>query len=159
MSSARLRTRLRTWAHLSLNEKVELFLVAGLALAAEVAVKLFALPRLTRWLGIALVDGHSSTTTGSSSGRIAALSRRAIETRARAVDRVYRVWPRKNSCLRRALVLGFRIRAANPVLQVGVAQDNGSIRAHAWIEVEGAVIGESSGDYAPLRPPKQGSHS
>ena len=68
------------------------------------------------------------------------------------VDLLYGAWPRKNSCLRRALVLGYRIRDAHPVLLIGVSKEGGEIRAHAWIEVDGQVIGEKGGDFAPLRP-------
>ena len=145
----RLAARLRSWMALTLREKGEFLLVAAMAVLAEIAVKVFSLPRLTRSLGIALVDkGEAVVPTAQLRPHLDAMT---IENRARMVDRLYRAWPRKNSCLRRALVLGYRIRAARPVLEIGVAREEGSIRAHAWIEVDGRVVGDDSGDYAPLR--------
>jgi hypothetical protein len=141
----------KRWLKLSTGEKVDLLLVAGMALAAEIAVKVFALPRLTSWVGITLIDEKTGSQPTTRDNRAVGLTKSAIESRTRTVDRLYRVWPRKNSCLRRALVLGTRIRAAGPVLMIGVAQEEGSIRAHAWIEVDGTVVGDTSGDYAPLR--------
>lgn len=151
MRGARVITRrLRTWLGLGLREKVELVGLAFLAAVAEAAVKLVPLPRLTKTLGIDLIDvgerpaetpGHAPPT----------LRDDEIARRARAVDRLYHAWPRKSSCLRRALLLGYRIRKAHPVLFIGVAKKDGAIRAHAWIEVDGAVVGEDTGEYAPLR--------
>lgn len=143
------RGRLKAWWGLSLGEKVELLAVVSLACVAEVAVKLISLPRLASRLGITLVNhgGHAEERRGDP----ARMGWEAITKRARMVDRVYRHWPRRRSCLRRALVLGYRIRKAAPTLLIGVAREDGEIRAHAWIEVEGNVVGEESGDWAPLR--------
>jgi hypothetical protein len=135
---------------MSLNEKAELFLLAALAAAAELAVKTVSLPRLTRALGIALVDYERDLDQGVGSRAASGLSEHEVTRRARAVDRLYRAWPRKSSCLRRALVLGYRIRRAHPILFIGVAKRDGAIRAHAWIEVDGAVVGEDTGEFAPL---------
>lgn len=144
-------SRARSWLKLSAREKVDLFLVAGMALAAEVAVKLFTLPRLTKWLGITLIDEKADAPTSEGAAPSTGLDQATIARRTRTVDRLYRVWPRKNSCLRRALVLGRRIQAAGPVLMIGVAEEDGSIRAHAWIEIDGVPVGDTSGDFAPLR--------
>jgi hypothetical protein len=140
--------RLRSWASWSLEDKVELLQLIVLAAGAEVAVRTVALPKLTRRLGIGLGGPDA---THSPTPRTRSLSRDTIDRRAAAVDRLYRVWPRRDSCLRRALVLGFRIRAARPTMQIGVAKEEGRVRAHAWIEVDGRVVGDDSGDYAPLR--------
>lgn len=141
--------RLKAWTKLGLRAKGELVLLTVMAAAAEIAVKLVPLPRLTRALGIKLADGDGvEQTRGDERG---ALDADTVAGRAEAVDRLYRAWPRKSSCLRRALVLGYRIRKANPVLWIGVAKENGAIRAHAWVEVDGEVIGEDTGEFAPLR--------
>lgn len=151
------RRRAGAWRALGLREKAELVVVAGMAALAEIAVKAVSLPRLTRLLGIALVD-HDGRETGIRAARRTArgIDADEIARRARAVDRVYRAWPRKSSCLRRALVLGRRIHKADPVLLIGVANEGESIRAHAWIEVDGVVVGEDTGEFAPLRTHKNG---
>ena len=149
------KARVRNWAAWSLEEKVELVGLVGLALAAEVAVRTTPLPALTRRLGIALEEDASGDTTRPRRSSARALPPAAIEKRAAAVDRLYRVWPRRDSCLRRALVLGYRVREARPTLRIGVAREGEEIRAHAWIEVDGRVVGDESGEYAPLR--KHGS--
>jgi hypothetical protein len=130
----------------SLAEKLELLQLIVLAVGAEAAVRLMPLPKLARRLGISL--GEPDALDGKPAR---SLSRDAIDRRAAAVDRLYRMWPRRDSCLRRALVLGYRIRAARPTMQIGVAKEGDRVRAHAWIEVDGRVVGDESGDYAPLR--------
>jgi hypothetical protein len=136
---------------LGAGEKAELVLLVGMAVAAEVAVKLVSLPRLARFLGIALLDLDKPRAGESRRRSASGMDAATVARRARSVDRLYRAWPRKSSCLRRALVLGYRVRKANPVLAIGVANDDGAIRAHAWIEVGGEVVGEDTGEFAPLR--------
>ena len=143
--------RFKKWLALPLGEKAELFFLLLMALTAEVAVKVVPIRRLTRFLGIALVEQGERDTSRIGRRSPRPLDLAVIEKRAQAVDRLYRLWPRQRSCLRRALVLGFRVRAANPVMLIGVARENDTIRAHAWIEIQGRVIGERSGDFAPLR--------
>jgi hypothetical protein len=140
----------KTWWALGFAQKVELLWVVILASAAEVVVKSTSLPRITSFLGIALTGDEPRD--GAAPRRTALMDQETIAARARMVDRVYRHWPRESSCLRRALVLGYRIRRAHPTLSIGVANEDGEIRAHAWIEVDGAVVGDDSGDWAPLRP-------
>lgn len=134
---------------LGFGEKLEVIGIVALACVAEVAVKIVRLPRLCALLGIALVNYGDEDRPLPPSRE---LEPTMIQARARAVDRVYRHWPRTRSCLRRALVLGYRVRRARPVLLIGVArEEEGDIRAHAWIEVNGEVVGDQHGDWAPLR--------
>jgi transglutaminase superfamily protein len=147
--SATLRRRVRSWWDWPRKEKAELVELVILAIGAEIAVRLVRLPSLTRRLGITLVDGAGETAKrAEAEGHLPATT---IERRAASVDRLYRAWPRRNSCLRRALVLGFCVREAHPTMRIGVAKEGDEIRAHAWIEVNGRVVGDESGDYAPLR--------
>jgi Transglutaminase-like superfamily len=63
---------------------------------------------------------------------------------------VARRWPFADGpCLRQSLVAGHVLRRLHPVLRVGVATDGGGLLAHAWVDVGGILLGESS-DYAPL---------
>ncbi|MBE0592472.1 MAG: lasso peptide biosynthesis B2 protein [Gemmatimonadales bacterium] len=75
-----------------------------------------------------------------------------------AVERANRFVPGRGTCLHEALAgqvilvrRGFRAR-----LQIGVKKDDaGNLAAHAWVEVDGAVVigGSAAGvhEYAPLR--------
>jgi transglutaminase superfamily protein len=146
-----LASGLRAWSRLGVREKAEACYIAALALVAEAAVRAISLPRLTKMLGISLGDGARDPFPAKRRWVDRKMEPIEVDARARAVDRIYRAWPRRDSCLRRALVLGYRIRAASPVLMIGVAKEDGLTRAHAWIEVGGKVVGDDSGDYAPLR--------
>lgn len=144
---------MRRWAGLPLRKKAEIVWVACLAVAAEVAVRFISLRKLTRSLGIQMRDA-SPDSGGSTTETIDA----SLLERADAVSKVYRVWPGDGSCLRRSVVLGFRLREHQPVLRLGVGRNAGKIEGHAWIEVDGMVVGEGPGDYIPLRGAADGTH-
>ena len=66
---------------------------------------------------------------------------------ALAVDRVARFGLFRPTCLVRAVALERQIRGANAgsaVVRVGVAQSAGELLAHAWIEMDGEVIGDEA---------------
>ncbi len=68
-----------------------------------------------------------------------------LERLAVAVDRMARFGLFRPTCLVRAVALERQIRRAqvgNAVVRVGVAQVAGKLLAHAWIELEGRVIGD-----------------
>jgi hypothetical protein len=68
-----------------------------------------------------------------------------LERLAVAVDRVARFGLFRPTCLVRALALESQIRRAKAgpaVVRVGVTQVAGELYAHAWIELEGRVIGD-----------------
>ena len=89
----------------------------------------------------------------------------------RATARVMRWWPLGQDgprgsamCLRSSLVTARRLRSLHPTVHVGVAMDHGGLRAHAWVEVDGAALDPTAGRYrvmtslvpagpAPSRPP------
>jgi len=54
--------------------------------------------------------------------------------------RVLRQRPFNGTCLRRAIVGGYFLRAHDPLLRIGVAKDRGRVTAHAWIEVDGVSL-------------------
>lgn len=129
------------------RESIELLYTALLAVIAELAVRMVPLPRLTAALGIDLQTPSSSRELATDP---------EIPRRAEIVDKLYRYWPRRNSCLRRGVVLGFRLRRWAPTLMLGVDRSTSELRAHAWVEVSGEVVGDETGDFAPLRFPQQG---
>lgn len=124
------------------------FLAAGFtALVVEVGLATTTLPRLARLLGVRLVGDD-----GDDGRRLvrAASPRDWYRRRRIAVDRVMRSWPFGDTCLRRALVLGHRIRPLRPVLVIGVRHDEGALAAHAWLVVGGVTLDPTASLYAPL---------
>lgn len=88
----------------------------------------------------ALLRPLSSAPTGAGVRDDARLERLAL-----AVDRVARFGLFRPTCLVRAMALERQIRRANAgaaVVRVGVTQVAGELLAHAWIELEGQVIGD-----------------
>jgi len=59
-------------------------------------------------------------------------------------------WPPGNTCLRRCLVLGRRLRHLGPVLRIGVRRDEGLFVAHSWLEINGRTLDPESARYATL---------
>lgn len=59
-------------------------------------------------------------------------------------------WPAGDTCLRRCLVLGHRLRHLNPVLRIGVRRDGEKIVAHSWLEIDGRTLDPESSRYATL---------
>jgi hypothetical protein len=59
-------------------------------------------------------------------------------------EALLRRWPGLQAdavCLRRALLVGWVLRDRDPVLRIGVADRDGALTAHAWLEVQGGTIG------------------
>jgi hypothetical protein len=73
----------------------------------------------------------------------------------RLVRAAARLTPVRPACLARALCLESLLaeRGLEPVLQLGARRAGGGIAAHAWIELDGAPVGEPAGvarRYLPL---------
>lgn len=76
---------------------------------------------------------------------------RRMRTPVRACCAVVRVWPAGDTCLRRCLVLGRRLRALDPVLRIGVRRlASGEFSAHSWLEVDGRTLDAGAADYLTL---------
>jgi hypothetical protein len=126
-------------------------LVALVALVVEVGLRLSTLPRLTRLLGIRLAEDCDSTQQLDLAFP-PCLPMAWIRRRALAVNRVLRHWPFGDTCLRRALVLGQRIRRLDPTLLIGVRHDDsGALAAHAWLVVAGVTLDPFATQYEELR--------
>lgn len=116
---------------------VEMARVAGVACAVELALRVSRLPRVAQWCGVRL-DVTSASTTGPRDPDLPART----QLQRRAVALVMRRWPFGDTCLRRCLVLGQRLRGLDPVLRIGVAMDREQgFRGHSWLEVHGYVLG------------------
>jgi len=119
---------------------------AVVALVVEIGLSISTVPRVTRLLGIRNVGDLEVMSAG------AAVDVDWIRRRSTQVHRVFRRWPFGNTCLRRALVLGQRIRRLDPLLVIGVRHDEaGRLLAHAWLVVGGTALDPMAAHYAPLR--------
>lgn len=72
--------------------------------------------------------------------------------RARLALLLLRAWPFGDTCLRKSLVIGNRLRSLTPELFIGVRSDGErrDISAHAWLRISGIDIDPTSVDYAVL---------
>lgn len=78
-----------------------------------------------------------------------------LERMALAVDRVARFGFFRPTCLVRAVALERQIRRAHAgaaVVRIGVAPVGGELLAHAWIELEGRVIGDEMSNVRRFTP-------
>jgi transglutaminase superfamily protein len=133
---------------LPVRDQLATFRVLALAAVVEIAVRTLPLPRLARWLGIALVPPARSVRPLYSLNET---ERRQV----RAVERVLRRWSiAPGPCLRKALVMGYFLRRHKPVLRIGVMRRNGLVLAHAWLDFGEISIntGEQHQPFAPLDP-------
>lgn len=115
------------------------------AVAVEVGLRVMTLPRLASRLGIQVAD------SGQAPGAGVVVLPRWTRRRVRAAERVLARWPFGNTCLRQCLVTGQRLRRLDPVLRIGVRVENdGSLLAHSWLEVDGVSIDPSVGTFLPF---------
>ena len=127
-------------------------LVTLVALIVEAGLRLSTLPRLTRLLGIRLAQDCQPGEQQQDPSLMPDLPVTWIRRRAAAVNRVFRHWPFDATCLRRALVLGQRIRRLDPTLVIGVRRDDsGALAAHAWLVVAGVALDPLATQYEALR--------
>ena len=94
------------------------------------------LPDLAQSLGVPLLAGQTPSATEPFVERLTADERRSL----RAAARVLRRWPWEDTCLRRALATGHVLRHRSPSLRVGVAKIDGTVKAHAWLEIDGRTL-------------------
>lgn len=59
-------------------------------------------------------------------------------------------WSAGDTCLRRCLVIGHRLRHLRPVLRIGVRREGAEIVAHSWLEIDGRTLDPESSRYATL---------
>ncbi|MCT2585754.1 lasso peptide biosynthesis B2 protein [Actinophytocola sp. S1-96] len=71
-------------------------------------------------------------------------------TAIRACSAATRRWRHGDTCLRRCLLVGNRLRHLSPVLRIGVRRDGDGILAHSWLEVDGRTLDPTAVDFAPL---------
>lgn len=122
----------------------EVLVVLPLAVYVEARVRRVPLPRLAARLGVRLAVTESAP---EPSFRL----RNRDVRRLKAVAWIFKYWPDADSCLRRALVAGCRLRHLDPRLHLGVRRDaRGRVEAHAWLEVQGHVWDPEADTYGRL---------
>lgn len=126
-------------------------MIAGVV---EVGLRLSNVPRTAALLGVRLDrDDEIAESPGQQSPRLP----HWVGLRYAEVACVLHHWPFGDTCLRRALVLGQRLRRLEPVLVIGVRHDEvGQLAAHAWLVVRGVTLDPLAAQYAPLRALSQG---
>jgi hypothetical protein len=163
--------RLRRAAALSRAERRELARAQAALLAAQLRVWTRPAGRLVR-LGPLTADAPGTTGPGgayagvppggepggadSTSGRPSARPTAHADALARAVDRAARAGLFRPACLVRALALHRllgRAGVGGGRIRIGVRTEGPRLRAHAWVEVDGAALGEDgrrAGGFLPL---------
>jgi hypothetical protein len=112
----------------------------------ELSLRWSDLPTMCRRLRLAL-DLDSGVPPASEVVVLKGRSRRVV----RGTLIVAAHWPAGDTCLRRSLLLGHRLRRMRPVLRIGVKRDaDGAFLAHSWLELDGATFDPSSVDFVAL---------
>lgn len=112
----------------------------------EIGLRRSTVPDLCRRLGIG-IDVDNATAPGPDP----AVLPRWAATPVRACLAVAARWPAGDTCLRRCLLVGHRLRALGPVLRIGVRRDEaGAFGAHAWLELDGRTLDASAGGFTAL---------
>jgi hypothetical protein len=116
---------------------------------------------LTAWLRLLLVDlelrvfGFERTARLARplSGNEPSLHRvERARTYSRWLSRASKYHAVNARCLHRSLALHQWLRAEGTpsTLEIGVALDEGQLRAHAWVHVGNSLVGDSQADVAPF---------
>ena len=139
MSRVRTALRLsRKFLGLPLRDKALLLRVLWWTALVEAGVRLVPLPVLAHRLGVRL----SSDAPSEGASELTPAQRRQVL----AVQQVIRRWHlAPGPCLRESLVIGHLFGAEDPVLKIGVKREDGEVKAHAWLDVRGLLIGELPG--------------
>lgn len=118
-----------------------------IALVIEIGLRLGKPSELARLLGVALIEGATTTTSS-----LIELSDPRVVAQVRAVRLVFRRTPLPSTCLRRALLTAWALRSLDPVVVIGVKVDGDRFEAHSWVRIGDVVIDPPnvSSEFAPL---------
>lgn len=130
----------RSW-----SDRTELVRDVALLARIEWGLRRTTLPKLTTSLGIgfegapAAIDPELEALPGWASRRF------------RIALAVCKRWPFGDTCLRRSLLIGTRIKELEPVLRIGVDRPADGFLAHAWLELGGRSLDPESKNFAAMR--------
>lgn len=140
----------RSWLGLSSADKLGTVVATGLLCLIELGFRTTDIRRLARWLRVPLSDDVGMPAPNKGPAEMSIRDRRTIYR----VEWVLARWLYPPTCLRRALLAGFFLRARHPVLRLGLMADGKT--AHAWIEAEGRSYWITDG-LTPFARPTSGS--
>jgi hypothetical protein len=126
---------LARFVRLSGKERANIVRALFALTVVELGIRTLPLPRLAPILGLTLgVDADDSD--------VSALEPPDPELlwTVRSVASAARRWPFRDTCLRRALALGWLLRAREPTLRLGAMRTANGVRGHAWLEIDGRAL-------------------
>lgn len=142
----RLLNILQRGLHLPIREQVAYLRLFILSLVVEIALRVLPFGFILRTLRIRTKWTHMDPDEEARP----VLNDRDLNEASRVI-RLMRDWPFvESACLRQAVVLALLLRRHQPLLCLGVTKLNGSIYAHAWIEIAGGTLGRQQG-FTPFR--------
>lgn len=126
----------------------ELLRALGTLVAVEGFLRTVDLPTACRLLAVDL-----DVASRAPAATVPAVLPRGLRRAVRAHLAVLSRWPMGDTCLRRSLLLGRRLRRLHPVLRIGVTRDTGGgFAAHSWLEIGGRTLDPGAAAFTPLGP-------
>jgi hypothetical protein len=133
MSAAVVAVRAERWRRVRPRHVVDVVQVAVLAMllgGIEVGLRTTRVDRLASLLRVRFRSGGELRASSDDTPFVDGEGRWL-----RNAARLLRRWPLDATCLRRSLLLGWILRAREPLLVLGVRNEDGVIQAHAWIRL------------------------
>lgn len=124
----------------------ELLRALGTMVVVETCLRSVDLPTTCRWLGVD-TDLTSPAPVATVPAMLPPGTARAVRAHIAVASR----WPLGDTCLRRSLLVGRRLRVLDPVLRIGVSRAaGGQFAAHSWLEIDGRTLDPQAVAFAPL---------
>jgi hypothetical protein len=146
---------LRRLLRLSLRDKVALVRAAGAILVARVGLRMLPAHRVAQLVGAPLLFSDADAAPPARWETVP-IDRRP-EMRMLVALLRHRTTQSGSACLIQSLSISMLLRCLEPRLRIGVASQDGDLRAHAWVEANGhSFLADAS--FAPLYSQKVKSH-
>ena len=145
--------RLAAWRALSgADQRTLLGLACGLPMV-EASLRCFGAQRTASWLSRAIKPGAIHAPAAAELQQADRLAHLAAIAGRRGILEA--------RCLSQALLVRALLqrRGLDAVLQVGVRKDGGQFDAHAWVELDGHTLAQTSLQHLPLQPPPGAGNS
>lgn len=112
----------------------------------EASLRVSDLPKTCQLLGVEM-DLASPAPLSAERAVLPRWTRRAVLASLVVVS----CWPAGDTCLRRCLLIGHRLRSLGPVLRIGVRRTaEGKFSAHSWLEFDGRTLDPTASEFATL---------